>query len=126
MIASWHEPSLPTVLSQYKLEEIYNADEFGIFYQYLPNKIFHLKSNRCSGGKLSKIRITGLAVANPFGDKLQIFVVGKSKNPRCLKNVRSLPCSYQSQRKGWMDSVLFEEWVRELDRKFLREIEKLH
>ena len=126
MIASWHEPSLPTVLSQYKLEEIYNADEFGIFYQCLPNKIFHLKSNRCSGGKLSKIRITGLAVANPFGDKLQIFVVGKSKNPRCFKNARSLPCSYQSQRKVWMDSVLFEEWVRELDRKFLREIEKLH
>ena len=54
-----------------------------------------------------------------------MFVIGKSKNPRCFKNVRSLPCRYRSQRKSWMDSALFEEWVRELDGKFLRENRKI-
>ena len=100
MIASWYETSLPTLFSQYKLEDIYNADEFGIFYQCLPNETFHLKSDKCSGGKHSKIRITGLAAANAVGDKLPMFVIGKSKSPRYFKNVRSLPCRYPSQRES--------------------------
>ena len=81
MIASWYKNSLPTLLSQYKLEDIYNADEFGLFYQCLPNKTFHLKSDKCSGGKHSKIRITGLAAANAVGDKLPMFVIKNFKNP---------------------------------------------
>ena len=87
MVASWFETTLPTLLSNYKLEDIFNADEFGLFYQCLPNKTLHLKSEKCSGGKNSKIRITGLAAANSVGDKLPMFVIGKSKAPRCVKNV---------------------------------------
>ena len=95
------------------------------FYQCLPNKTLHLKSEKCSGGKNSKIRITGLAAANSVGDKLPMFVIGKSKAPRCFKNVTSLPCRYRSQKKSWMDSTLFEEWVRELDVKFQKENRKI-
>ena len=121
MVASWFETTLPTLLSNYKLEDIFNADEFGLFYQCLPNKTLHLKSEKCSGGKNSKIRITGLAAANSVGDKLPMFVIGKSKAPRCFKIVTSLPCRYRSQKKSWMDSTLFEEWVCELDVKFQKE-----
>ena len=82
-----------------------------------------LKSNKGSGGKhsSSKLRITGLAAANAVGDKLPIFVIGKSQNPQCFKNVTSLPCRYRSQQKSCMDSALFEKWAHELDGKFLRE-----
>ena len=38
MTASWDETTLPTILSTYKLENIYNADKFGLFYQALANK----------------------------------------------------------------------------------------
>ena len=114
MVASWFEPTLSTLLSNHKLEDIFNADEFGLFYQCLPNKTLHLKSEKCSRGKNSKIRITGLAAANSVGDKLPMFVIGKSKAPRGFKNVTSLQCRYRSQEKSWMDSTLFEEWVREL------------
>ena len=125
MVASWFEATLPTLLSNYKLEDIFNADEFGLFYQCLPNKTINLKSEKCSGGKNSKIRITGLAAANSVGDKLPMFIIGKSKAPRCFKNVISLPCRYRSQKKSWMDSTLFEEWVRELDVKFQKENRKI-
>ena len=125
MVASWFETTLPTLLSNYKLEDIFNTDKFGLFYQCLPNKTLHLKSEKCSGGKNSKIRITGLAAANSVGDKLPMFVIGKSKAPRCFKNVTSLPCRYRSQKKSWMDSTLFEEWVRELDVKFQKENRKI-
>ena len=36
MVAPWTESYLPTILSRYKLEDIYNADEFGLFYRMLP------------------------------------------------------------------------------------------
>ena len=42
--------------------------------------------------------------------KLPLFVIGKTKKPRCFKNVKFLPCCYSNQQKqldGW---VLFEEW----------------
>ena len=32
MTAPWKETTLPTILSKYKLDEIYNADEFGLFF----------------------------------------------------------------------------------------------
>ena len=77
-----------------------------------------LKSEKCVGGKHSKVRLTGLAAGNAVGDKLPMLVIGKSKKPRCFKGVRNFPCRYRSQKKSWMDGTLFEEWVREQDRKF--------
>ncbi|XP_057302680.1 tigger transposable element-derived protein 4-like [Hydractinia symbiolongicarpus] len=86
--------------------------------QCLPNKPLHMKGDKCSGGKHSKVRLTGLAAGNALGKRLPMFVIGKSANPRCFKGVKTLPCRYRSQKKSWMSGELFEEWVRELDRKF--------
>lgn len=57
MTSSWDETTLPTIISNYRLEDIYNADEFGLFYQALPDKTLHLKSEKCVGGKHSKTRL---------------------------------------------------------------------
>ena len=91
MVAAWNKTTFLTLLSNYSLENVYNADEYGLFYQCLPKKSYQLKTEKCSGGKHSKIRITGLAAANAVGSKLPMF---------------------------WMDGVLFEEWVRDLNKKF--------
>ena len=111
------ETTLMTILKNCTEEDIYNADEFGLFFKALPNKTLHLKDEKCSGGKHSKIRMTGLAAASMKGEKLPMFVIGKSQKPRCFKNLKQLPCRYRGQKKSWMDSTLFEEWVRELDEK---------
>ena len=125
MTASWFETRLPTILSNYELHDIYNADEFGLFFQALPSKSLHLKDEKCIGGKFSKVRLTGLAAANANGEKLPMFIIGKSKSPRCLKNLKQLPCRYRGQKKSWMDSDLFEEWIREFDRKFEQQNRKV-
>lgn len=117
MTDPWKETTLMTILKNYAEEDIYNADEFGLFFKALPNKTLHLKDEKCSGGKHSKIRMTGLAAASMKGEKLPMFVIGKSQKPRCFKNLKQLPCRYRGQKKSWMDSTLFEEWVRELDEK---------
>ena len=118
MTAPWEETTLPTILARYELKVIFNADEFGLFYEALPSKSLHFRGKRCAGGKHSKVRLTGMAASNALGEKLPMFVIGKSAKPRCFKHVRNLPFRYRSQKKAWMDGTLFEEWLRELDRKF--------
>ena len=106
MTAGWEQTTLPTILSNYKLRDIYNADEFGLFFKALPHKSQHMKSDNCAGGKHSKVRLTVSLAANA-GDKLTMFVIGKSAKPRCFSGVRTLPCRYRSQLKSWMDSMIF-------------------
>ena len=125
MTACWFETRLPTILSNYELPDIYNADEFGLFFQALLSKSLHLKDEKCIGGKFSKVRLTGLAAANVNGEKFPMFIIGESKSPRCFRNLKQLPCRYRGQKKSWMDSDLFEEWVRELDRKFKQQNRKV-
>ena len=82
MTAPWKETVLATILSNYEPRNIFNADEFTLFYQALPKKTLHLKRKKCSGGKNSKIGLTGLAAANMIGEKLPMLVIGKSQKPR--------------------------------------------
>lgn len=59
-----------------------------------------------------------LLCANCDGsEKLPPLVIGKFENPRCFKNLRKKPCVYKNNKKAWMTSKLFEEWVRALDAK---------
>ena len=103
MTASWSETYLPTILSKYELMDICNADELGLFYQALPDKSLHCKGEHCSGGKQSKVRLTGLAAGNATGEKLPLFVIGKSAKLLCFSGVKSLPCRYHSQKRSSID-----------------------
>ena len=77
-----------------------------------------MKGENRSGGKHSKIRLTGFVAGNAYAERLPMFVTGKANKPRCFKGVRNLPCRYRAQRKSWMTAELFEEWVRQFDQKF--------
>ena len=70
MVATWNETALPTLLSVYDLKDVFNSDEFGLLYQRLPNKKYHFKGQKCSGGKNSKVRLTGMAAGSATGEKL--------------------------------------------------------
>ena len=100
MVSPWKETSLPTLLSNYDLKDIYNANEFGLFYQMYPEKSLHLKNEPCIGGKQSKVRITGMAASNALGDKMPMFVISKSVKPHCFKGIKKKPCRYLAQKKS--------------------------
>ena len=55
------ETLLLTNLSRYPLENVFNEEEFRLFYRCLPNKALHFKGDKCSGGKHSEVRLTRLA-----------------------------------------------------------------
>lgn len=81
-----------------------------------PDKTLKFKGEKCVGGKLSKERITVLVAANMSGtEKRKLLVIGKSKNPRCFKNIKQLPVTYKANKSAWMTSQIFEEEVRKWD-----------
>ncbi|KAH1189473.1 ARS-binding protein 1 [Glycine max] len=49
--------------------------------------------------------------------KKSLWIIGKYAKPRCFKNVNmnSLDCQYRANKKAWMTSVLFDEYVRSFD-----------
>ena len=106
LTAPWTETTFSTILFKCKLNNIFDAGKFGLFCQCLPNKTNHLLDEKCSRGKNSKVRLTGTAAASVTGEKLKIFVIDKLGAPR-----------YCHQRKIWMTSELFEEWLRKLSWK---------
>lgn len=112
----WKQTRLQCLLQKYAPCDIYNADEMGLFFKCLPDQTLCRKGERCIGGKLSKERITVMVCANMDGShKLDLFVVGKSKRPRCFKGVRTLPVTYAANTRAWMTQALFEDWLRKLD-----------
>ena len=92
MTAPWNETTLLTLPSNYKLENVLNVDEFGLFYQCLPTRTYQLSREKCSGGENSKVQLTGMKAASATGEKFPMFVVSKSKTPRCFKYIKQLSC----------------------------------
>ena len=63
MTAPWKETTLPTILSKYN-DEIYNADEFGLFFRIQPNKSLNIRSESCTGGKQNSPNWNGRSKCN--------------------------------------------------------------
>jgi len=99
---------------QLSLNQIFNADETGLYWRLLPEKTLAGGYEKTAKNfKKPKDRVTILAAANASGDfRLPLLLIGKSKKPRCFKhvNVNNLPVLYASQKKAWMDSSLFLSW----------------
>ena len=51
---------LKSICTGYRLEDIYNADETGLFYRDLPSHLMVVKGDEAKGGKKSKDRISVL------------------------------------------------------------------
>ena len=104
-----------------ELKSVTGRSDCIVDWDYFANNSIPLitgKYFQCLGRKYSKVRLIGLAAGNAYDERLPMFAIGKSPNPRCFEGVKSLPCRYRAQRKSRMSSELFEEWVRELNRKF--------
>ena len=76
MNAPREETALPIILARYQLKDVFSADEFGLFNEALPSKSLHFQGKRCSGGKHSKVRLTGMTAPDALGEKILMFVIG--------------------------------------------------
>lgn len=122
VVDNWLNTVWPQIKKKFHSNDIFNADETGLFYRLPPDKTLKFKGEKCIGGKMSKERITVLVCANLTGtEKRKLLVIGKTKNPRCFKNVKGLPVNYKANRKAWMTSDLFISELREWDKELNRE-----
>lgn len=115
--------SLDPVLKEYEPKNIFNVDETGLFFKCMPSKTYKFKEDPCSGGKNSKERVTVLVGANMDGtEKLPLLLIGKSASPHCFRHVKTKPVEYKSNKKAWMTSSIFEEWLVKIDAEFEKKI----
>lgn len=62
-----------------------------------------------------------------LGDKMKPLVIGKARQPRYYNktNPESLPVIHRSNKKAWMTSKLYEEYLQILNRKTKRQKRKI-
>ncbi|GFW82733.1 tigger transposable element-derived protein 6 [Trichonephila clavipes] len=121
-VCSKWQNSLSDLIKEYEPRNIFNTDETGLFFKCLPEKTFTFKKEKCHGGKHSKERLTILLAVNMDGsEKITPLVIGKSAKPRCFKGINSFPTKYRSNKKAWMTTELFNEWLISLNSDMKRE-----
>jgi hypothetical protein len=101
--------------------DIYNEDETGLFWKALPDCNLAFKNECVSGGKLSKERVTCLVCASMAGEKVSLLVIGEYAKPLAFKRANRLPIEYRANRKAWMTSTLFDEWLLKFDKRMRAE-----
>lgn len=104
-------------LEQFADEDIYNADETGLFWRQSINRTLTVNEDDKASGKYSKERLTVLFCVSKAGEKLKPLVIGKSKNPQAFKskNISNFNLTYKNNSKAWMSLTIFEEWLKELN-----------
>jgi hypothetical protein len=122
----WKENVLQPLLEKYSPDDVFNADETGLYWRLLPDKTHAVVGEKCTGGKLSNERVTALVCANMSGtEKRPLFVIGKFKKPRCFRGVHQLPVEYDANKSAWMTSTIFETWLRRWDASLTRKDRKI-
>ena len=123
MTLDWLGTKLPALLGEFQPDEIFNADETGLFWKCLPDEALHIKWEPCSGDKKSKDRITVLVCSNMNGtERLPLVVIGRFAKPSCFKNVRTHPQSSMkpTTKLGWSVNCLPNgslNWTKNVKRK---------
>ena len=117
---------IKSIATQYKLSNIYNQDESGLFYRLCQNRSYLSRSEYRSGARGSclqkaKQRLTVSFCTNCDGShRLPIRYIGKSASPNCFKSHPTAKTNYSSQTNAWMDGKKFKEcllwWFTEVSK----------
>lgn len=125
-VADWMKRLKP-LCEGYEEKNIFNCDETGLFYRILPDKTLCFKNEKCSGGKISKERLTILLCCNMLGEFEKPLVIGKAQKPRCFKNIDigKLSVSWRSNKKAWMTTCIMSDWLIDLDKRMKKQSRKI-
>jgi hypothetical protein len=89
-------------------------DETGLFWRMLLSR--GLLSQSRPGLRKEKARVSIALCVNATGtDRLPVWIIGKAKVPRALKNVSivSMGGRWRSNQKAWMNTSIMCEWLQE-------------
>ncbi|GMF37314.1 unnamed protein product [Phytophthora fragariaefolia] len=99
-------------------------DETSFFYRADSPRTLSRKS-AVAGIKADKTRVTMAVATNADGsDKLPLLFIGKAAQPRAFAGhnvTNELGVEYTSSSKAWMNTEIFQTWLRELDLRMILE-----
>jgi len=100
----------------YCADQVFNADETGLFWKRMPSRTYIANSEKKAGGfKVAKDRVTLLFCCNASGDKiLKPLLVNRSLRPRALKgkDLNKLPVHWRANKKAWVTTAVFTDWFQ--------------
>ena len=77
-------------------------------FPHAASQNLEFKDLDCHDGKKNKEGLTDVTCSSIDGsDKFPLQIIIKAANPRCFKNVKSLPVKYHANKKAWMTSEIF-------------------
>jgi hypothetical protein len=117
-IDNW-KAKISEIIANYAECDIFNADETGLFYRVLPDKIMAFKNEICTVGKISKERLTVFLCSKMLGDFEQPLIIGKAKRPRTFKqlDINNFPVDWYWNKKSWMMTEIMTEWFMKFDNR---------
>ena len=119
MAAPWNETTLPTLLSNHKLENVFNADKFGLPYQCLPTKTYHSPGEKCSGAKIAKFDWQAWQPQAHFGNSYPCLLLADPKHYDALKILSNFPANIEALDK-LQDLLLFSSYGNEISSHTLK------
>ncbi|KRZ70201.1 Tigger transposable element-derived protein 4 [Trichinella papuae] len=92
--------------------------------QSLPNHMLAVKGSSVCGGKTVKDRWTVVLFCNMGSTEKHVYVIGKSRKPRCFCN-KKLPLPYYSNIKSWMTSSILYKILVKMDKTLAKQKRKI-
>lgn len=104
-------PDLQELTAMYNPRDIYNFDEFGLFYDMSPDRTLH-------EAEVKPRRLALAVCVNADGsDRIEPLFVGRVKQPRSFKghSAHELGFRYESNQKGCTNELVFQKWLQKFD-----------
>jgi hypothetical protein len=104
--------ALCTIAGEYNKEDIYNMDESGLFWRMSPSQ--SLTSTNRPGIKKDKTWVLIIYYVNASGtDRLPIWVIGKARTTRTLRNINlsAIGAQWRWNKRAWMNQIIMREWL---------------
>lgn len=102
-------------------EQVYNADETGLFWRCSPSPTPE-GGAAPGGGRPNRDRLTVLMCANATGShKIKPLVIGKGSGPRASRGIQPLPVAYRAHCNAWADRAVFSDWFHHIFAPSVRE-----
>ena len=108
----------------YRPEQVFNADETGLWWKKMPSRTFIAKEEKQAPGfKVQKDRVSLSFCGSAAGHMIKPMMIYKSKRPRALKgkDMNQLPIFYRHNKKAWMTAAMFTDWFHNC---FVPEVQK--
>jgi hypothetical protein len=112
-------PTLQRMIDSYHPEDVFNMDETGLLFRLPPDAS---AMHSLQGPQRDINRISIVLCTNESGtEKMPLTIIGHTYTPQCFKrhgnSMEAYGIKWQANKKAWMTTSIFQEWLLAFDGK---------